>query len=190
MAAGDDDELADAELARRVGAAGPEAARAEALLCRRFGERVRLFGIRHLRDDQAAAELVQRVLLVVLEKLRAGQVREPDRIGSFVLGVARMLVHESRRSRREDELPSDDAAAALAVSPPVVELFAGARLVDCLHELPERERSIVVLTYYAEQGAKEIAQALGLAETHVRVSRHRALARLRRCLGLGEEDVA
>jgi hypothetical protein len=66
---------------------------------------VRLYGLRHLRDRQAAADLMQQVLLMTLERLRAGEVREPERIASFVLGACRMTVLEMRRgTRRREEL--------------------------------------------------------------------------------------
>ena len=41
--------------------------------------------------------------MLVLQKLRAGEVREPDRIASFMLGTARQLAIDTRRNagRRE-----------------------------------------------------------------------------------------
>ena len=98
--------LDDGALARRIAAAGaaPDSA-AEAELYRRLAPRVRLYGLRHLRDRHAAADLVQQVLLMTLERLRAGKVREPERIASFVLGMCRMTVLEMRRgTRRREEL--------------------------------------------------------------------------------------
>src|SRR5215831_13731290 len=82
--------LADGALARRIATAGavPDSA-AETELYRRLAPRVRLFGLRHLREPHAAADLVQQVLLMTLERLRAGEVREPERIASFVLGACR-----------------------------------------------------------------------------------------------------
>jgi RNA polymerase sigma-70 factor (ECF subfamily) len=66
------DALDEGALARRIAGAGraPESA-AEAELYRRLAPRVRLYGLRHLRDPQAAADLVQQVLLMTLERLRA-----------------------------------------------------------------------------------------------------------------------
>ena len=65
--------LDDGALARRIALAGarPDTS-AEAELCRRLGPRIRLYGLRHLRDRHAAADLVQQVLLLSLECLRAG----------------------------------------------------------------------------------------------------------------------
>ena len=96
--------LDDGALARRVAAAGatPDSG-AEAELYRRLAPRVRLYGLRHLRDRHAAADLVQQVLLMTLERLRAGEVREPERIASFALGACRMTVLEMRRGTRRRE---------------------------------------------------------------------------------------
>src|SRR5687767_9564249 len=94
----------DAALARRVAGRAPgHDVAAEAELCRRFGPRIRLYGLRHLRSDAAAADLVQDVLLMTLEKLRAGAVREVDKLASFILGTCRQTVIDGRRSggRRE-----------------------------------------------------------------------------------------
>jgi len=98
------DDLDDGALARRVAAAGASPdAQAEGELYRRLARRARLYGLRHLRDEQAAADLAQQVLLTTLERLRAGEVREPDRIASFVLGMCRMTVLEMRRGTRRRE---------------------------------------------------------------------------------------
>lgn len=174
---------ADGDLARQVSAGAPGAAAAEAELCRRFARPVRLYGQRHLRDRSAADDLVQRVLLLVLEKLRRAEVREPDRLGSFVLGVARMLVHQIRRGPTEVTV-SDEGADLPPLPPAEPDLFAAAHLARCLEALAERERTVVVMTYYGEARSAEIASALAVTEGHVRVLRHRAIGRLRECLGL------
>jgi RNA polymerase sigma-70 factor (ECF subfamily) len=87
------EDLEDAELARRVTGGSPaEAGAAETELVRRFAPRIRLFGLRRLRDSAAAQDLVQEVLVTTLEALRAGRVEKPDRLASFVLGACRMTI--------------------------------------------------------------------------------------------------
>ena len=172
--------LADGELAQRIVGAAPGLARdAEQELCRRFGPRVRLYGERHLRDAASAADLAQRVLALTLEKLRKGAVREPDRIGSFILGAARMTAREMRRTRREIPAALDELGAWLEPSDPL----PLERLADCLGALGQRERAVVLLTFYLEQTAGEIANALALSPGNIRVIRHRAIDRLRACMG-------
>jgi RNA polymerase sigma-70 factor (ECF subfamily) len=175
------DEIA---LTRRIMKASP--ARdpvAEELFCRRFAPRIRLFGLKRLRSDAAAADLVQDVLILVLDKLRAGEVREPDQIASFVFGTARQLVIDSRRSgnRRTrlldtfvlDLEPAEDSAS---------HAFDTDRLKHCLQLLAERERAVLVMTFYDDCPADELGTQLGLSPGNVRVIRHRGIERLRDCV--------
>ena len=48
--------------------------------------------------------------------------------------------------------------------------------------LAERERTVVVLTYFREAPTAEIAQSLGIADGNVRIVRHRAMKSLRACM--------
>jgi RNA polymerase sigma-70 factor, ECF subfamily len=174
----------EAELARRIAASAPGGSReAEAELYRRLAPRVRLYGLRHLRDEQAAADLMQQVMLMTIEKLRAGELREPERVGSFVFGVCRMLVLDRRRSyaRRERLLQQygDDLAIADASIAPRLDHD---RLAECLDQLLERERTVLLMTFYEDRQAAEVAEALGLTAGNVRIVRHRGLKRLRDCV--------
>jgi RNA polymerase sigma-70 factor (ECF subfamily) len=181
-------QVSDAELATAVigaGALGSPAAEAE--LFRRFGRRVRLFGQRRLRDDSAVDDLVQRVMLAVLSKLRAGAVREPDRIDSFVLGTARLVTREMSRPREQTAELVEELPCPLAETrPDVLEMQ---RLAECLKGLAERDRTVVSLSFFDEQSASEVGDALGMQPGNVRITRHRAIARLRSCMGLGAEEV-
>jgi RNA polymerase sigma-70 factor (ECF subfamily) len=173
-------ELDDGALARRV-AAGPDR-HAEAELDRRLARRVRLYGLRHLRDPHAAADLVQQVLLATLERLRAGAVREPDKIASYVLGMCRMTVLEMRRgTRRREELLALYWDREEAYEPTAA--VETDRLAGCLEALAERERSVLLLTFFADKAADEVAAELALTAGNVRVIRHRALGKLRECMG-------
>lgn len=177
-------ELDDGALARRIaGARGAPDAAAEAELYRRLAPRVRLYGLRHLRDAQAAADLAQQVLLMTLERLRAGEVREPERIASFVLGASRMTALELRRGeRRREALLEAWGGAAEALEAPEPIVLDPDRLAGCLESLAERERSVVVMSFFADKPAREVGAELGLSAGNVRVIRHRALARLRQCM--------
>jgi len=182
------DFLEDAELARRISAAGWSVAGCEeAELCRRYARRLYLFGLRHLGSQDRARDLAQDALVVTLQKLRTGEVRELDRIGSFVLGVARLLSHSANRDRaRFLSMDSADSPATVAEAPQL-EPLQREEVAHCLESLEARQRSILVLTYYSEQSTSEIAISLGLTRENVRVIRHRGMAQLRTCLGLDAE---
>ncbi len=180
--------LSDAELARRIASGAPAGAPgAEAELYTRLAPRVRLYGLRHLRDAESAADLAQQVLLMTIERLRDGKIREPERLASYVLGMCRLVVLDLKRGgwRRErvlwqfaDDLPSTGGAEAPRLD--------GERLTSCLARLSERERSVLVLTFQSERTAIEVAEELGLTAANVRVIRHRALQQLRECMGGAE----
>lgn len=178
---------AEVALARRIACAAPGVDReAEAGLYRLLAPRVRRYGLRHLRDAEAAADLMQHVMLKILEKLRAGALRDPGQIVSFVFGTCRLVVLDLRRGalRRErllEEYGEDLPYADIAPAP----RFDHERVERCLEALPERERSVLVMTFHEDREAGEVAGQLGLTAGNVRVIRHRALNRLRECVMAG-----
>jgi RNA polymerase sigma-70 factor, ECF subfamily len=174
-------------LARSIAvAAGEQAREAEAELYRLLAPRARRYGLRHLRDPHAADDLMQHVMALTLEQLRSGRLREPERILSFVLGACRLTVQELRRgARRREELLQYYGEALM---PDVVEddvAMGHQRVAECLQRLPERERSVVLLSFMEEREAGDVGAALGLSAGNVRVIRHRAIARLRDCVESG-----
>jgi RNA polymerase sigma-70 factor (ECF subfamily) len=167
----------DADLAKAI--AGSIAAAAEAEFCRRFAPRVRLYGLRHLRDRHAAADLVQQVLMMTLERLRAGKLREPERLASFVLGTCRRVVMDQRRgAARRGRLLEVYGITEEELEPEEPRVFERDRLAACLEALSERERSVVIASFFDEKPAGE----LGITAGNLRVIRHRALAKLRECM--------
>jgi RNA polymerase sigma-70 factor (ECF subfamily) len=135
-----------------------------------------------LRSAAAADDLVQQVLLKTLEALRAGRLRQPEKLAHFVLGTCRMTVVDLRRSaRRQERLLAEFGSDLVPAAPPMPRLD-GDRLGRCVQTLKERERSVVVLTFYDEQTAAETAGFLGISEANVRVIRHRAIRQLRACM--------
>jgi len=178
------DSVSDEVLARRIagGPAGSTDAE-ESELYRRFAPRVRLYGRRNLRSDAGADDLAQEVLLLTIERLRAGEVQKLDQIGSFILGTSRMMCHSERRvARRREALAARFADTSDAIAPPSLSALDAPRVEACLRALAERERLVVLLTYYADREAPRIAEELNLSPGAVRVIRHRAIARLRDCV--------
>ena len=175
-------DMTDADLVHQIRDGIP---RAEAEFCRRMAPRIRLYGLRHLRDHQAADDLVQHVLLSTIETLRAGRLREPEKLASFVLGSCRMTVLDLRRNaRRKERLLAQFGADALAppqASPPPLDRGV---LTRCVQQLRERERAVVVMSFFDERTGADVARFLGVSEANVRVIRHRAIHQLRDCMGV------
>ena len=177
-----DVELTDVALVRQIASGADRAAEAE--FCRRMAPRIRLYGLRHLRNESAADDLTQQVLITTLEALRAGRLREAEKLASFVLGTCRMTVLDQRRGAlRKQRLLEQYGQDLLAPVQPSLPALDHQQLTRCLQNLKERERTVVVMTFYDEQSGAEVACALGVSEANVRVIRHRALQQLRECMG-------
>jgi len=172
----------DEELVRQI-SAGDRAAEGE--LFRRMAPRIRLYGLRHLRDSHAADDLTQNVLITILEALRNGRLREPEKLVSFVLGTCRMTVLDLRRgAQRKQRILDQFGADLIASSASFMPQLDQDRLTRCVQHLKERERTVVMLTYYDEQTGADVAGFMGLSEANVRVIRHRAIHQLRECMGV------
>jgi RNA polymerase sigma-70 factor, ECF subfamily len=175
-------ELSDADLVRRIGAGEREA---EAELFRRMAPRIRLYGLRHLRDVHASEDLTQNVLITTIEALRQSRLREPEKLASFVLGTCRMTILDLRRgAQRKERLLKQFGPDLLGPGESFRPRLDQEQLAHCVENLKERERTVVVMTFYNEQTSADVASFLGLSEANVRVMRHRAIRQLRDCMGV------
>jgi RNA polymerase sigma-70 factor (ECF subfamily) len=123
------------------------------------------------------------VLLMTLQKLRAGAVRELDKLAPSFLGTCRQTVIDGTAQRRPARTPPRHFLAHLrhASEDSDTRSIPAAWSPAC-STLPERERSVLVMTFYDDRPADEVGAALGLTPGNVRVIRHRGIERLRRCV--------
>ena len=173
-------ELSDADLVRRIGAGEREA---EAELFRRMAPRIRLYGLRHLRDVHASEDLTQNVLITIIEALRQNRLREPEKLASFVLGTCRMTILDLRRgAQRKKRLLERFGPDLLEPAEFFRPRLDQERLARCVENLKERERTVIVMTFYDEKTSADVSSFLGVSEANVRVMRHRAIHQLRDCM--------
>ena len=169
-----------ASLVERVASGGSGSAVAETEICRRFAPRIRLYGLKHLRAEDRADDLVQLVLMTTLEAARAGRIEDPARLDRFVLGTCRntaLRVREREARLELKELPELDSPFEMNIE--TIDLDV---LFRCIAALEERPRVVVQLSFQEERSAEEIAAQLGTTAANVRVVRHRAIAQLRACV--------
>ena len=172
-------EASDAELVAAIARGGAAARAGESELCQRFAPRIHLYGLKHLRDDERARDLMQHVLLAVLEAVRAQRLDDPARLDRFVLGTCRNAALRLKEREQRTPLADDAALDGLHVQPVSVELRP---LWGCLNQLEARARDVLMLSFVEDCGAEEIAARLSLQAGNVRVIRHRALSAVRSCL--------
>jgi RNA polymerase sigma-70 factor (ECF subfamily) len=94
-------------------------------------------------------------------------------------------MEQRRGERRREDLLQRYADALPRADLHVAPRLDHRRVADCLERLPERERSVLVMTFYDEQPAEAVGRELGLSAGNVRVIRHRGIDRMRRCVDGG-----
>jgi RNA polymerase sigma-70 factor (ECF subfamily) len=174
----------DLELARRIAATGAGARAAEEVLFRRYGARIRLYGLKHLGSRAAADDLVQLVMLRVVEAIRAGRVEDPTNLASFIFGTCRHASWDLRRSDQRQRKIEEAHHGLLTDAVPLEHSERDvARLFGCLGKLPEREAMVLRMSFMEDREADEIGERLGISSGNVRVIRCRALAKMAGCMG-------
>lgn len=137
---------------------------AQALICRRFGDRLLRQAERILRDGAEAADVVQEVLI---RAMREPRLFEPEfRVQAWLFRVCRNLCFNLARDRRRrhgllscyGEIEPQARAAD-----PVEALFGAERQEDMFGAfdlLSPEHREILLLRYYEDKSYAEIAETL------------------------------
>ncbi len=107
-------------------------------------------------------------------RLRAG-----SNLRAWVLTIAHNKALDAHRSRGRRALPVGEPAAVDGRSAPAAE-EPDETLWEAVAELPERQRSAVVLRYVNDLPHREIAAAIGCSEDAARRSLHEGLTKLRK----------
>ena len=113
------------------------------------------------------------------------QLREPQRLGGWLCGIARNLANEWQRKHRRDRSAVETGSAFEPISPaldPIEQSISNeeeAMVWNSLEEIGENYREVMVLFYRQGQSVAEVAAALELSEDAVkqRLSRGRDMLR-------------
>ena len=178
------------ELVRRI-SAGESGAETE--LVERCGATLRFLARRFTRDEATAEDVFQETLIVALEKIRRGEVRQPERLAGFLRGLAKNLsVGIYRRAGATDLQPRAEGGEPGDTRPgPLGDLLYRETTVLTRRVISElgtdRDRQVLLRFYLAEEDRTRICDDLGLSADHFYRVLHRARERFRR---LWEERVA
>lgn len=190
---GDGADLAD--LARRVAAGQMDAE--HALLTAMQGP-MRVLVRRHARPNEPDLDdLLQDALRILLERVRAGALRDPAALYAYAQSIVANTVTAAYR-KASSKLVSDgpDALVDQADVRPTPEAQlardqSDQRVAALLEELPmPRDREVLRLFYLQEVDRAEVCLRLDLDELHFHRVVHRARKRLRALLGRSEPDDA
>jgi RNA polymerase sigma factor (sigma-70 family) len=109
------------------------------------------------------------------------RLRADSNLRAWVLTIAHRKALDSHRARRRRALPVADPAA-IDDRPGPNRVGRDDALWEAVHELPARQRSVVVLRFLADLPHADIARALGCSEDAARRSLHEGLTKLRKAV--------
>jgi RNA polymerase sigma-70 factor (ECF subfamily) len=125
-------------------------------------------------------DVCQDVLIAALTALRRGQLRDAERLGAFVAGIARNVINNqlrSRASRPVEPLTSDDIQIG-DLREELARRDHRRMLRDALEDVRPDDRRILVLSLVHGLKSGEVAERLALDPEVVRARKSRALRKL------------
>ncbi|MDT5250104.1 MAG: hypothetical protein QOJ28_2738, partial [Mycobacterium sp.] len=173
--------LDDATLARAA-AAGDRSA--FAAIYDRYADRLHDFCVGMLRDRDAAADCVQDVFVTAATKLV--QLREPDRLRSWLYAIARSEALARIRDRKR-EMPSEELPDMPTAEADLPTMAARSELADLIAAatggLTDRDRLVYELAYRKSLDGPELADALGVTHKNANTLVERLRDTIARSLG-------
>ena len=155
-------------------------------LVRRYRRGVRIILRAESSDAAAVDDLFQETFRIALEKIRKGEIREPDRLSGFIAALARNLVIAHFRRVAAQRAPSGSLHLATVASPspdPLEHLLSaerGTTVHDVLANLSlDRDRQILFRFYIAQDEKGAICRDMALASLHFNRVLFRARERYR-----------
>jgi RNA polymerase sigma factor (sigma-70 family) len=154
---------------------------AENELARLFTGRLQMVFAARVRDREMARDLAQEALMACIGAIRAGQLRDAERLGAFVYGVARNLANNYHRKRRGApvEVPLDPEGSFAGGPDDRAEEEEKRVLAErALAVLAADERQVLVMTLVDGLKPGDIASRLALSSDVVRTRKSRALKKV------------
>jgi RNA polymerase sigma factor (sigma-70 family) len=177
----------DGELAARIQSGDPVA---EELLVNQYRRSILLIATVRTRDREAAHDLSQEILMAVLQALRAGQLREAEKLSAFIHGTARNLINNFLRTRsRRAECSLDVAGEPARDSVEEQEFQERRRLVrQELESCNILDQKILLYSMVDGHSLAEVAERVGITHDAVRARKSRVVKRvMKKFAGLSQK---
>lgn len=144
---------------------------------------VRFLRVRFNATRPDAEDCVQETLLICIESINSGKVREPERLLSFILTTCRnsYLKCQKRRERVYDDIPRDRHHAPAQLSA-LLDQEKNKILRWCLNQLGSEYRQF--MEYWIKHPgwkAENVADHFGLSVSNTWTRKHRIIKLLNEC---------
>lgn len=156
-----------------------------------YYNKIYLFVKKRILQEQDAEELTADIFTAVYKNL--GRYRpEVSSLDTWIYVITGNRIKNYYRDRK-DEMLTDEMEEMIQkqeLSAEDVTMLRQERedLLQCLKQLPVRERSIIILKYYQGKSSEEIGRQLDLTSGNVRVILKRSLNKLRKIMNACSES--
>lgn len=136
-----------------------------------------------LKSPEAIEDVQQETFVRFYVALRAGKIREPKSLGSYVNSMCNNILKEAWRVNASVSLDDDDAPDFPALRSDVTKILANKQAAQRIHQaieqLPERDRRVLRAIYFEERNKDEVCGELGITRDHLRLLLHRAIQKMK-----------
>lgn len=133
---------------------------------------------------QAVEDRLHEILVVVLEAIRHGELREPERLAGFVSTVSRRAVAAEIRGAINQRRRQVDSATCGASTPDrlspenlAADEEQSASMLGIMRDLKARDREVLTRFYLKEETPLEICEGMHISATQFRLWKSRAIGR-------------
>jgi RNA polymerase sigma-70 factor (ECF subfamily) len=144
-----------------------------------FSELIQLKLRSRLNTPQAIEDVRQETFTRVFTALRAGKIRQPERLGAFVNSMCNnVLLEHYRANSRDDSLDNDEERDYPATNIDIVGAIANKEMAEkireILEDMPERDRRLLREIFLEERDKDAVCHDFGVDRDYLRVLLHRA----------------
>ena len=148
-----------------------------------FSELIQLKLRSRLNSREAIEDVRQETFLRVIQKLRQGELHQPERLGAFVNSVCNNIVLESYRARTRisdvDPTENEPADSAIDMDGDLIAEERKKLVRVVLEELPEADRTVLRMVFWEETPREDICKTMKVDRAYLRVLLHRARLRFK-----------
>jgi len=157
---------------------------AEDELVERYRRPVYSVAAARMRDPESAQDLTQEILMAVLVALRAGKLRDADRLTAFVHATSRNRIntHIANLLRERNRPPVPESRHVVTPEERFEQSKRRALVRGALSRLNPHDQKILLFTLVDGLKPREIAARLGISPERLRKRKSRALERVRRAV--------
>lgn len=148
-----------------------------------------------LHSREAIEDVQQETFVRFFKALRDEKIKEPRRLGSYVVSICKNVLKEHYRDDEYDDerfvpIDKDNAPELPAATIDLVKMLSDKRAKEKLHEaltqLPDRERRVLHAVVFDERDKDEVCREFGISRSNLRLILHRAKQRFKSLI-LGQE---